>query len=59
MIHQLVGGVKAGMGYCGCATIAEVQEKTRFVRISAAGLREAHVHDVLITKEAPNYQVER
>jgi IMP dehydrogenase len=59
MVHQLVGGVKAGMGYCGCATIAEMQEKTRFVRISAAGLKEAHVHDVLITKEAPNYQVER
>jgi IMP dehydrogenase len=59
MIHQLVGGVRAGMGYCGCSTIEEVQEKTRFVKISAAGLREAHVHDVLITKEAPNYQVER
>ena len=59
MVHQLVGGVKAGMGYCGCGTIAEMQEKTRFVRISAAGLKEAHVHDVLITKEAPNYQVER
>jgi IMP dehydrogenase len=59
MLHQLVGGVKAGMGYCGCGTIDEMQEKTRFVRISAAGLKEAHVHDVLITKEAPNYQVER
>jgi IMP dehydrogenase len=59
MVHQLVGGVKAGMGYCGCGTIAEMQEKTRFVRISVAGLKEAHVHDVLITKEAPNYQVER
>jgi IMP dehydrogenase len=59
MLHQLVGGVKAGMGYCGCGTIAEMQEKTRFVKISAAGLKEAHVHDVLITKEAPNYQVER
>ena len=59
LVHQLVGGVKAGMGYCGCATIAELKEKTRFVRISTAGLREAHVHDVLITKEAPNYQVER
>jgi IMP dehydrogenase len=47
------------MGYCGCGTIAEMQEKTRFVRISVAGLKEAHVHDVLITKEAPNYQVER
>ena len=59
MIHQLVGGLKAGMGYCGCASIAEMQEKTCFVKISAAGLREAHVHDVMITKEAPNYQVER
>ena len=59
MVHQLVGGLKAGMGYCGCATIAELREKSRFVRISAAGLREAHVHDVLITQEAPNYQVER
>ncbi len=59
LVHQLVGGVRAGMGYCGCATIAELKEKTHFVRISTAGLREAHVHDVLITKEAPNYQVER
>jgi IMP dehydrogenase len=59
MVHQLVGGVRAGMGYCGCASITEMREKTRFVRITTAGLREAHVHDVLITKEAPNYQVER
>ena len=59
LVHQLVGGVKSGMGYCGCGTISELQEKTRFVRISSAGLREAHVHDVLITKEAPNYQAER
>ena len=59
LVHQLVGGVKSGMGYCGCGTIPELQEKTRFVRISSAGLREAHVHDVLITKEAPNYQAER
>ena len=59
LIHQLKGGVQAGMGYCGSATIEELKEKTRFVRISAAGLREAHVHDVLITREAPNYQVER
>jgi IMP dehydrogenase len=59
MVHQLVGGVRAGMGYCGCNSIPEMQEKTRFVRITTAGLREAHVHDVLITKEAPNYQVER
>ena len=46
------------MGYCGCATIGELQEKSRFVRISPAGLRESHVHDVIITKEAPNYRVE-
>ena len=59
LVHQLVGGVKSGMGYCGCGTIPELQKKTRFVRVSSAGLREAHVHDVLITKEAPNYQAER
>jgi IMP dehydrogenase len=59
VIHQLVGGLKAGMGYCGCSSIEELQDKTRFVRISAAGLREAHVHDVVISKEAPNYQIER
>ena len=59
MIHQLVGGLRAGMGYCGSATISDLQEKARFVKISPAGLREAHVHDVMITKEAPNYQVER
>ena len=59
LIHQLKGGIQAGMGYCGCAKIEELKEKTRFVRISSAGLREAHVHDVLITREAPNYQVER
>ena len=59
LIHQLKGGIQAGMGYCGSATIKELKEKTRFVRISSAGLREAHVHDVLITREAPNYQVER
>lgn len=58
LIHQLVGGLRAGMGYCGCATIDEMRTKTRFVKISPAGLREAHVHDVLITTEAPNYQVE-
>ncbi len=59
MVHQLVGGVRAGMGYCGCGSIPDLREKSRFVRITSAGLREAHVHDVLITKEAPNYQVER
>ena len=59
LIHQLVGGLRAGMGYCGCQTIDELREKTRFIKISSAGLREAHVHDVVISKEAPNYQVER
>jgi IMP dehydrogenase len=58
MVGQLVGGVRSGMGYCGCATIAELQQKGRFVRITSAGLRESHVHDVIITKEAPNYRLE-
>lgn len=59
MITQLVGGVRAGMGYCGCPTIKSLQEDTKFVRISAAGLRESHVHDVIITKEAPNYRMDQ
>ncbi len=58
LVDQLVGGLKSGMGYCGVATLAEFQEKARFVRITSAGLRESHVHDVIITREAPNYQVE-
>jgi IMP dehydrogenase len=58
MVTQLVGGLRSGMGYTGCRTIEEFQEKTRFIRISAAGLRESHVHDVIITKEAPNYRLE-
>jgi IMP dehydrogenase len=58
LVYQLVGGLKAGMGYCGARTIAELQEKAKFVRVSPAGLRESHVHDVIITKEAPNYRVE-
>ncbi|MCC6291851.1 MAG: IMP dehydrogenase [Bryobacterales bacterium] len=58
MVFQLVGGVRAGMGYCGCRTISELQQNARFVRVSIAGLREGHVHDVIITKEAPNYRVE-
>lgn len=57
-VHQLIGGLRAGMGYCGCANIATMQSKAQFVRVTAAGLREAHVHDVQITKEAPNYRVE-
>src|SRR5213082_3365249 len=58
MVTQLVGGLRAGMGYTGCHNIREFQEKTRFVRITSAGLRESHVHDVIITKEAPNYRLE-
>jgi len=54
-VHQLIGGIKAGMGYVGCRTIQELQENARFARITAAGLRESHVHDVIITKESPNY----
>ncbi len=56
-IHQLLGGLRSGMGYTGCATIADLQEKARFIRITGAGLKESHVHDVTITKEAPNYRV--
>ncbi|HKC62531.1 MAG TPA: IMP dehydrogenase [Pyrinomonadaceae bacterium] len=58
MVTQLVGGLRAGVGYTGCRSIHEFQEKTRFVRITSAGLRESHVHDVIITKEAPNYRLE-
>src|SRR2546428_4947350 len=58
IVQQIVGGLKSGMGYCGCSSIAELQQKTRFVRISVAGLRESHVHDVMITREAPNYALE-
>ena len=58
MVTQLVGGLRAGMGYTGCRNVREFQEQTRFVRISSAGLKESHVHDVIITKEAPNYRLE-
>jgi IMP dehydrogenase len=58
IVGQMVGGLRSGMGYCGCANIPELLQKTRFVRISGAGLRESHVHDVMITREAPNYAVE-
>ena len=57
-IYQLIGGLKAGMGYTGCKTISELKEKAQFIQITNAGLRESHVHDVIITKEAPNYRVE-
>ena len=58
VIHQLIGGVRSSMGYLGCSSIAEVHAKAEFVEISSAGIRESHVHDVQITKEAPNYHVE-
>jgi IMP dehydrogenase len=58
-IYQLIGGLKSGMGYTGCATIDELRTKARFMRATAMGLRESHVHDVIITKEAPNYRVEQ
>jgi len=58
VIHQLMGGVRAAMGYCGCATIDEMRTRAQFVEITSAGMRESHVHDVQITKEAPNYRVE-
>ncbi|HEB02738.1 MAG TPA: IMP dehydrogenase, partial [Nitrospirae bacterium] len=58
-IHQLAGGVRSGMGYCGCKDLPELRRNGKFVRITNAGLRESHVHDVIITKEAPNYSGER
>jgi len=58
VIYQLVGGLKSGMGYTGCRSIAELRSKTKFIRISSQALRESHVHDVIITKEAPNYRME-
>ena len=57
-VFQLMGGLRSGMGYCGTATIEELKENGRFVKISAAALRESHPHDIHITKEAPNYSVE-
>ena len=58
MVEQLVGGLRSGMGYCGVAGLQELQEKAKFIRITSAGLRESHVHDVTITREAPNYRLE-
>jgi IMP dehydrogenase len=58
IVFQMAGGIRASMGYCGCATIAEMQEKAEFVEITTAGIRESHVHDVQITKEAPNYRAD-
>jgi IMP dehydrogenase len=58
LVYQLVGGLRAGMGYCGCPNIRDLQEQASFLRVTSAGLRESHVHDVIITKEAPNYRLE-
>jgi IMP dehydrogenase len=58
-IYQLLGGIRSGMGYCGCRNIEELHQKARFIKITTMGLRESHVHDVIITKEAPNYRMER
>ena len=55
VINQILGGLRAGMGYCGCGTISDLQERAQFVRITGAGLKESHPHDIYITKEAPNY----
>jgi IMP dehydrogenase len=58
IIQMMEGGLKAGMGYAGCRTIDELREKSRFVKVTASGWREGHVHDVVITKEAPNYRLD-
>jgi IMP dehydrogenase len=58
LVYQLVGGLRAGMGYCGCKNIEELRSNAKFIRLTQAGLRESHVHDVFITKEAPNYRIE-
>jgi IMP dehydrogenase len=57
-VFQMVGGLRSGMGYTGCKDLEELRTKAKFVRISAAGLKESHVHDVIITKEAPNYRLD-
>jgi IMP dehydrogenase len=58
IIYQMAGGLRASMGYCGCATIEDMHAQAQFVEITAAGIRESHVHDVQITKEAPNYRAD-
>jgi IMP dehydrogenase len=58
VVHQLMGGLRASMGYVGCSTIEEMRNKAEFVQITSAGMRESHVHDVQITKEAPNYHID-
>jgi IMP dehydrogenase len=58
IVYQLIGGLRAGMGYCGCKNLEEMRKKSKFIRISSASLKESHVHDVIITKESPNYQMD-
>ena len=58
IIYQMAGGIRATLGYCGCASVAEMHDRAEFVEITSAGIRESHVHDVQITKEAPNYRLE-
>jgi IMP dehydrogenase len=58
VIHQMIGGLRSSMGYTGCSNIEEMRTKPEFVRVSGAGMRESHVHDVQITKEAPNYRID-
>jgi IMP dehydrogenase len=58
IIHQVLGGLRSCMGYTGCATISNLHEKAQFIRVTSAGIRESHVHDVSMTKQAPNYQVD-
>jgi IMP dehydrogenase len=59
VVFQMVGGLRAGMGYTGCRTIEELRTKAKFIKMSSQGLRESHVHDVVVTEEAPNYRTER
>ena len=58
IVYQMAGGLRASLGYCGCASVQEMQAKAEFVEITTAGIRESHVHDVQITKEAPNYRAD-
>ena len=58
-VYQLIGGLKAGMGYCGARNVEELRRNARFVEVTSAGVRESHPHDIIITKEAPNYRLER
>jgi len=58
VVYQMIGGLRSAMGYCGAASIPELQKKSRFIRITPAGLHESHPHDIIITKEAPNYMLQ-